>query len=64
MARKERDVIGEVELPDNVYYGVNTFRAMNNFRISGIVEDYVYCGYGIFYRCLSVIHIDSGWAHT
>ena len=39
MTRIERDVLGEVELDDDVYYGVNTIRAKNNFQISGIVED-------------------------
>ncbi|MCL4346239.1 MAG: aspartate ammonia-lyase [Candidatus Thermoplasmatota archaeon] len=39
MTRAEKDVLGEVELDDNVYYGVNTIRAKNNFQISGIVED-------------------------
>ena len=39
MSRIERDVIGEVKIEDNEYYGINTFRAMNNFQISGIVED-------------------------
>jgi fumarate hydratase class II len=32
--RKEKDVLGEVEVPAEVYWGVNTFRAVQNFRIS------------------------------
>ncbi|MCL4332197.1 MAG: aspartate ammonia-lyase [Candidatus Thermoplasmatota archaeon] len=39
MPRIEKDVIGEVELPDSAYYGINTMRAIDNFRISGIVAD-------------------------
>ena len=39
MSRIERDVIGEVKIEDDEYYGINTYRAMNNFQISGIVED-------------------------
>ena len=39
MARKERDVLGEISLPEGVFYGVNTYRAMDNFRISGQVAD-------------------------
>jgi len=31
----ERDFLGELEVPDNVYYGVQTMRAMENFRITG-----------------------------
>ncbi len=34
--RTERDVIGEVEIDDNIYYGINTYRAKDNFNISGI----------------------------
>ena len=33
--RKEKDVLGELEIPDNVYWGINTQRAINNFQISG-----------------------------
>ncbi len=32
--RKEKDVLGEVEVPSEVYWGVNTYRAVQNFRIS------------------------------
>jgi fumarate hydratase class II len=32
--RKEKDVLGEVEVPPDVYWGVNTFRAVRNFSIS------------------------------
>ncbi len=34
--RTETDVIGNVEIDDDIYYGINTFRAKNNFDISGI----------------------------
>ncbi len=37
--RTERDVIGEVQLPDNVFYGINTARARENFRITGLTAD-------------------------
>lgn len=29
--RKEHDFLGELEIPDNAYYGVQTMRAMENF---------------------------------
>lgn len=32
--RKEHDFIGELEISDEVYYGVQTFRAVENFNIS------------------------------
>src|SRR3989338_7737105 len=32
--RIEHDLLGEMKIPDNVYYGVHTQRAINNFPIS------------------------------
>ncbi|MBI5539872.1 MAG: aspartate ammonia-lyase [Bacteroidia bacterium] len=34
--RKEHDFLGELDIPDNVYYGIQTFRALENFNITGI----------------------------
>ncbi len=34
--RKESDSLGEVLVPSDAYYGVQTRRAMDNFRISGL----------------------------
>lgn len=34
--RKEHDFLGELEIPDEVYYGVQTFRALENFHITGV----------------------------
>ena len=34
--RTEHDSLGEREVPDHAYYGVQTMRGMENFRISGI----------------------------
>ena len=36
MARIEKDFLGEKEVPDDVYYGVQTLRAKENFYITGI----------------------------
>jgi Aspartate ammonia-lyase len=33
--RKEHDFLGEMEVPDEVYYGVQTLRAKENFNITG-----------------------------
>ena len=33
--RKEHDFLGEIEVPDEAYYGVQTMRAIENFTISG-----------------------------
>jgi aspartate ammonia-lyase len=34
--RTERDLLGEKQVPADAYYGVQTARALENFRISGI----------------------------
>ena len=34
--RREHDSLGEREVPDHAYYGVQTIRGMENFRTSGI----------------------------
>jgi aspartate ammonia-lyase len=34
--RREHDSLGERELPNQVYYGVQTARALENFQISGV----------------------------
>jgi aspartate ammonia-lyase len=34
--RKEKDSLGELEIPDEAYYGVQTQRAVVNFPVSGI----------------------------
>jgi fumarate hydratase class II len=34
--RTERDSLGEVQVPAEAYYGANTQRAIDNFRISGL----------------------------
>ncbi|MBQ1914380.1 MAG: aspartate ammonia-lyase [Selenomonadaceae bacterium] len=41
--RKEHDFLGELEVPDDVYYGVQTMRAIENFSITGrrLDEDFI-----------------------
>ncbi|NLY64820.1 MAG: aspartate ammonia-lyase [Alcaligenaceae bacterium] len=34
--RIEKDLLGTKEVPDNAYYGVQTLRAIENFRLTGI----------------------------
>src|SRR5690554_7858152 len=33
--RRERDLLGDKEVPNDVYYGIQTARAMDNFPITG-----------------------------
>ncbi len=37
--RIEHDLLGEKELPEELYWGIHTFRAVENFRISGRTAD-------------------------
>src|SRR5262245_40971806 len=34
--RTERDPLGELQVPDDAYYGIQTARAVENFPISGL----------------------------
>lgn len=39
--RTEHDLLGEMQIPAEAYYGIHTARAMDNFHISGrYIEDY------------------------
>ncbi len=37
--RMEKDILGTREIPGNVYYGIHTLRASENFPVSGYRED-------------------------
>ncbi len=49
--RKEHDSLGERELPDTAYYGVQTLRGMENFPVSGIPLHH----FGHFVRSLAYV---------
>ena len=36
MFRIENDLLGNLEVPANAYYGIQTQRAIANFKISGV----------------------------
>jgi aspartate ammonia-lyase len=39
--RTEKDLLGEKQIPNDAYYGVQTLRALENFQISGVTtKDY------------------------
>ncbi|WP_393971191.1 aspartate ammonia-lyase [Oxyplasma meridianum] len=40
MSRIEKDVLGDVTIDDRFYYGVNTYRARENFKITGLTADF------------------------
>lgn len=38
--RTEKDLLGEKQIPNNAYYGVQTARALENFQISGMTTQF------------------------
>jgi aspartate ammonia-lyase len=50
-ARIEHDLLGEKEVPDSVYYGIQTLRALENFPISGVPLSH----YPIFIQALALV---------
>ena len=34
--RTEKDLLGVLEVPAQAYYGIQTLRAVNNFRLCGV----------------------------
>ncbi|TFF84574.1 class II fumarate hydratase [Candidatus Thorarchaeota archaeon] len=52
--RRERDSIGELDVPEDAYYGISTQRAIENFRISGktMPLDFIYALAQVKKACL------------
>src|SRR6187431_1358511 len=38
--RTEKDLLGEKQIPNEAYYGVQTMRALENFQISGVTTNF------------------------
>ncbi len=63
MARIERDSLGEKELPDIAYYGVQTLRGKENFHITGIPmssEPYFVKAFGYVKKAAAQANRDLG----
>ena len=59
-ARKETDLLGEKEVPTEMYFGVQTLRAIENFQISGrTLKDFPY-----FITALAYIKKSAAIANT
>jgi aspartate ammonia-lyase len=58
--RTERDLLGEKEVPSNVYYGVQTARALENFQISGIPINH----YPGFVEAWAIVKLAAARANT
>jgi len=51
--RTESDLLGELQIPENAYYGVQTQRALENFKIS----NYKLCHYPVFIKSLATVKL-------
>lgn len=61
--RKEHDFLGELEIPDHLYYGIQTFRAVENFNITGIPiskEPLFIKSLGYVKKCAALANKDCG----
>jgi aspartate ammonia-lyase len=59
--RKEKDSLGELEIPDGVYYGIQAFRASQNFPISGTqVHPELLRTYLLLKRCAARANLEVG----
>jgi len=59
--RIEKDSLGELKVPADAYYGVQTARAVANFPISGLRPHPVFIrGYAIIKRSAAVVHRELG----
>jgi aspartate ammonia-lyase len=58
--RTERDLLGEKEIPVDAYYGVQTARALENFRISGVPINH----YPGFVEAWAIVKLAAARANT
>ena len=57
--RTEHDLLGERQVPDEAYYGVQTLRALENFDISGVPLSH----YPTIIRALAMVKLGAAWAN-
>ncbi|MGC8937262.1 MAG: aspartate ammonia-lyase, partial [Candidatus Methanomethylicaceae archaeon] len=59
--RVEKDALGEVLVPIDAYYGAETVRALENFRISGLRFPRAFIrALGLIKACASLANMDLG----
>lgn len=60
--RKEIDPLGEKAIPKNAYFGIQTFRATENFPISGLHEPIVFIkAYVYIKKAAAIANMQVGW---
>ncbi len=59
--RIEKDSLGELEIPENVYYGIQSFRASKNFAISGTqIHPELIHGYLLLKKAAAIANFKAG----
>lgn len=61
--RVERDTMGEVQVPNDVYWGAQTQRSLHNFKIGGTAERMpieVIRAFGILKKCAAAVNMRYG----
>ncbi len=60
--RKERDTLGERELPEDVFYGIQTLRASENFPVSNLPNHpYLIDAYASIKESAALANMEVGW---
>ena len=58
--RIEKDLLGELAVPADAYYGVQTARALENFQISGVNTNH----YPGFFEAWAIVKLAAARANT
>jgi aspartate ammonia-lyase len=60
--RKEKDPLGERDIPHDAYYGIQTLRAVENFPVSGLPNHpYLIDAYAAIKQSAALANMDVGW---
>ncbi|MBU1158898.1 MAG: aspartate ammonia-lyase [Candidatus Thermoplasmatota archaeon] len=60
--RRECDSLGEREVPEDAYYGIQTLRAVENFPVSGILPRPEFINaYAMVKKAAALANMDVGW---
>lgn len=58
--RTEKDVLGKVKVPSGAYYGSETARAVDNFRVSGMhLQEEFIMAYVMLKRCAAIANFNA-----
>ncbi|HSO89373.1 MAG TPA: aspartate ammonia-lyase [Draconibacterium sp.] len=58
--RTEKDLLGEKQIPNDAYYGVQTMRALENFQVSGVKTNF----YPDYVRAYAMVKLAAARANT